>query len=104
MILRGGENIYPAELEAVLYEHPAVSEAAVVGVPDAVYGEMVVAYVVLRAGAAAAEDELRGFVGQRTSRFKVPFRIVFLEALPKSGVGKVLRRELRARAAGEVAR
>jgi long-chain acyl-CoA synthetase len=103
MILRGGENIYPAELEAVLYEHPAVSEAAVVGVPDAVYGEMVVAYVVLRAGAAAAEEELRGFVGQRISRFKVPSRIMFLEALPKSGVGKILRRDLRARAAGDVA-
>jgi long-chain acyl-CoA synthetase len=101
MIIRGGENIYPAEIEAVLYEHPAVAEAAVVGVPDPVYGESVAAYVVRRSGAAADEEELRRFVAQRASRFKAPSRIHFLDALPKSGVGKILRRELRARAERE---
>ena len=98
MILRGGENIYPAEIEALLYEHPGVAEAAVVGVPDAVYGENVIAYVVRRSGVELGEDELRRFALERTSRFKAPSRFHFIDALPKSGVGKILRRELRARA------
>jgi long-chain acyl-CoA synthetase len=104
MIIRGGENIYPAEIEALLYEHPGVGEAAVVGVPDAVYGESVVAYVVRRAAAELSEEELRRFCVERTSKFKAPSRFYFLDALPKSGVGKILRRELRARAAAEPAR
>ena len=100
MIIRGGENIYPAELEAVLYEHPAVAEAAVVGVPDDVYGEAVVAFVALREGTEATEAELISFVKERTTPFKAPGAVSFVEALPKSGVGKILRRELRDLAAG----
>lgn len=95
MIIRGGENIYPAELESILYEHPAVAEAAVVGVPDDVYGEGVVAYVVLGPAQEADEAELITFVKGRTSSFKAPQKVSFLSELPKSGVGKILRRELR---------
>ncbi len=98
MIIRGGENIYPAELEDILYEHPAVAEAAVVGVPDDVYGEGVVAYAVLGPGQEASEAELISFVKEKTSPFKAPQRVHFLSELPKSGVGKILRRELRERA------
>ena len=103
MIIRGGENIYPAELESVLYEHPSVAEAAVVGAPDPVYGERVVAYVVKKQGEEVDEAELIGFVKNRTTSFKTPSAVRFLKALPKSGVGKILRRELRELAAEEEA-
>jgi long-chain acyl-CoA synthetase len=99
MIIRGGENIFPAELEAVLHEHPAVAEAAVVGVPDEIYGESVVAFVVIKPGAQATEAELIEHVGTHVARFKSPSRIHFLSTLPKGGIGKILRRELRDKAA-----
>jgi long-chain acyl-CoA synthetase len=98
MIIRGGENIYPAELEAVLHEHPSVAEAAVVGVPDETYGENVVAFVVARPGAAANEAELIEHVCKNVARFKAPSRVEFLPALPKSNIGKILRRVLRDKA------
>jgi long-chain acyl-CoA synthetase len=98
MIIRGGENIYPAEVEDVLYRHPAVAEAAVVGVPDDVYGEGVVAYVAKKAGQECTEAELIAFVKQASTPFKAPQKIHFIDALPKSGVGKILRRELREQA------
>ena len=101
MIIRGGENIYPAELEGILYRHPGVAEAAVVGVPDPVYGENVVAYVVPREKGKVTEDDLIGHVRASTSAFKAPSKIWFVDALPKTGVGKILRRELRERAAQE---
>ncbi|HVS14066.1 MAG TPA: AMP-binding protein [Thermoanaerobaculia bacterium] len=103
MILRGGENIYPAELESILYQHPAVAEAAVVGAPDPVYGERVVAFVAVREDRQATAEELIAFVSERTSPYKAPSAIHFVEALPKSGVGKILRRELREQAAEEPA-
>ncbi len=99
MIIRGGENIFPAELEAVLHEHPAVAEAAVVGVPDAVYGENVVAFVVARPGAQVSEPEVIEHVCRQVARFKAPSRVHFLTALPKSNIGKILRRVLREKAA-----
>jgi long-chain acyl-CoA synthetase len=98
MIIRGGENIYPAELEAVLHEHPAVAEAAVVGVPDEIYGENVVAFVVPRPNAQATEGEIIEHVCQRVARFKAPAQVHFMPSLPKSNIGKILRRELRERA------
>ncbi|MDX1382066.1 MAG: AMP-binding protein, partial [Thermoanaerobaculia bacterium] len=101
MIIKGGENIYPAEVEDVLYRHPDVAEAAVVGVPHDVYGEDVLAWVVLKEGSDADEAGLRSFVKEQTTPFKAPSQVRFLEALPKSGVGKILRRELRDRAAAE---
>ncbi len=99
MIIRGGENIYPAELEAVLHEHPGVAEAAVVGVPDPVYGENVVAFVVPKAGVELAEADLISHVCGQVARFKAPSRVHFLPALPKSNIGKILRRVLRDKAA-----
>jgi long-chain acyl-CoA synthetase len=98
MIIRGGENIFPAELEAVLHEHPAVAEAAVVGVPDEVYGENVVAFVVVKSGAPLSEREVIEHVCRQVARFKAPSRVHFLTALPKSNIGKILRRVLREKA------
>ena len=98
MIIRGGENIYPAELEAVLHEHPAVAEAAVVGVPDDVYGENVVAFVVVKPGAEVSEPEVIEHACRQVARFKAPSEVRFLQALPKSNIGKILRRVLREQA------
>ncbi len=99
MIIRGGENIYPAEIESVFYEHGAVAEAAVVGVPDPIYGERVVAFVVLAPSLRVKPGVLEGFVAERLMKIKVPSHIEYVAALPKSGVGKILRRELREMAA-----
>jgi acyl-CoA synthetase (AMP-forming)/AMP-acid ligase II len=95
MILSGGENIAGSEVERVLYEHQAVLEAAVVGRPDDRWGEVPVAFVVLRPGATATSEELVEHCRPQLARFKVPKEIVFLEALPRNPSGKVLKRELR---------
>lgn len=90
MIISGGENIYPAEIESLLAEHPAVAECAVLGMPDAAWGEAVVAVVVWRPGALPpAEDTLRDFLSGRLARYKLPRRIVALQSLPKTALGKV---------------
>jgi len=96
MIIRGGENIAPAEVEAVLGAHPAVDEVAVVGLPDVEWGQRIGAFVVLRPGASATADELGEFCRARLASFKKPEVIRFLPELPKNPMGKVLRRELRA--------
>lgn len=96
MIVSGGENIAGSEVERVLYEHPAVLEAAVVGRPDERWGEVPVAHVVLREGAAATADELVEHCRGQLAKFKVPKDVLFLEALPRNPSGKVLKRELRA--------
>jgi acyl-CoA synthetase (AMP-forming)/AMP-acid ligase II len=98
MVLRGGENIYCAEVEAALFAHPAVKEVAVFAVPDDRFGEVPGAAVVLKAGAKASEDELRAFAGKRIAAYKVPARFWFLdEDLPRNANGKFLKRELRQR-------
>lgn len=97
MILSGGENIAGSEIERVLYEHEAVSEVAVVGRPDERWGEVPVAFVVLRPGAAATPDGLAEHCRTQLARFKVPKDFVFLDALPRNPSGKVLKRELRLR-------
>jgi len=94
MIIRGGYNVYPREIEEVLYEHPAVLEAAVLGVPDATLGEEVGACVVLRPGADAGADDIRTFVRDRVAAYKYPRHIWFADSLPKGATGKVLRREI----------
>lgn len=101
IIVRGGANIAPQEVEEVLYQHPAVIESGVIGLPDPIYGEEVVAYVALREGCSAAEDELREFARARLSDCKVPSRILFLAVLPKGPTGKVQRRELKEMAMGK---
>ena len=95
MIVSGGENIAGSEVERVLYEHPAVLEAAVVGRPDERWGEVPVAFVVLRPGSAASADELTSHCRDQLARFKVPKDVAFLEALPRNPSGKVLKRDLR---------
>jgi acyl-CoA synthetase (AMP-forming)/AMP-acid ligase II len=95
MIISGGANIYPREVEEVLVQHSAVREACVFGVPDRVWGESVVACVVPAPGAEPSPDELVEFCKQHMASFKKPKRVVVVEALPKNAYGKVLRRELR---------
>ncbi len=96
MVLRGGENVYCAEVEAALYEHPAVYEAAVFGVPHERLGEEVAAVVVLRPGATVGEEEIRDHVGVRLAAFKIPALVVLtVDPLPRNAAGKVLKRELR---------
>jgi long-chain acyl-CoA synthetase len=96
MVIRGGENVYCVEVEAALYEHPAVADAAVIGIPHDVLGEEVGAVVQRRPGTDVSEDDLRRFVGQRLAPFKVPVRVWFKdEPLPRNPAGKILKRELR---------
>jgi long-chain acyl-CoA synthetase len=96
MVIRGGENVYSVEIETVLYEHPAVSEAAVVGIPHLVLGEEVAAVVKRVPGTSVTEQELKDHVSQRLAAFKVPVRIdVRDDDLPRNPAGKVLKRELR---------
>jgi long-chain acyl-CoA synthetase len=95
IIVRGGSNISPLEVESALYSHPAVREAAVVGVPDAGLGEIVRAFVALKDGCAADEADLKAHVGRKIAAYKVPETIIFLNELPKGLTGKVQRRALR---------
>ncbi|WP_243713399.1 class I adenylate-forming enzyme family protein [Actinomadura sp. 6K520] len=96
MLIRGGENIYCAEVEAALYEHPAVADCAVIGVPHQVLGEEVGAVVVPRPGASVSREELRGFLGERIAGFKVPVHYWFrAEGLPRNPGGKILKTRLR---------
>jgi len=96
IIIRGGSNISPQEVEAVLYQHPAVSEAGVVGRPDHLWGEVVVAFVALRSGQAVTEAELIAFARERLADYKTPESVIFQAELPKSPTGKIQRRALRA--------
>jgi long-chain acyl-CoA synthetase len=98
LIIRGGFNIYPREVEEVLYAHPKVAEAAVVGMKDELMGEGVLAFVVLRSGERASAEEIGAFCEGRLARFKCPKEIRFVDSLPKSPIGKILRKELRTQA------
>jgi len=95
MIIVSGFNVYPNEVEDVLFTHPAVMEAAVIGVPDPYRGEAVKAFIMLRPGATATSDEVIEFCRANLAKYKVPTLVEFMTSLPKSAVGKVLRRELR---------
>ncbi len=94
MFISGGENVYPAEIEAVLYKHPAVHMCAVIGVPDPKWGQVGKACVVLKPGAGATEAELIAFMQEHLARYKVPKSVEFLDELPISAAGKILKREL----------
>lgn len=95
MIISGGENIYSIEVESVLYEHPKVLEAAVIGAPDEIWGEVILAAVVLKPGAEADKQELIEFCKTQLASFKVPQQIIFLTELPKTGSGKIYKKALR---------
>ena len=95
MIVSGGENIYPREVEEVLYSHPAIQEAAVIGIPDPYWVEKVHAVVTLNEGASVTEDELIAFCKEKIARFKAPKSVEFVDSLPKNPSGKILKRELR---------
>ncbi|NLT67111.1 MAG: AMP-binding protein, partial [Acidobacteria bacterium] len=100
IIISGGENIASLEIEQRLYRHEAVLECAVIGVSDPRWGEVPKAFVVLRQGCSVSEQELLAFCAQTLPSFKRPASIVFLDALPKGGTGKILKRELRRSSAG----
>lgn len=97
MIIRGGENIYSSEVENILYEHPAVTDAALIGIPHQTLGEEPAAVVHLAPGMTASEDELREYVSARLAKFKVPVKIIFTQdTLPRNANGKILKRDLKA--------
>jgi long-chain acyl-CoA synthetase len=95
MIISGGENIYPAEIENVLLSHPAVNEAAVIGIPHERWGETPRAIVVPRAGHTTTEHELISFTRARLAHYKCPTSVMFAQALPRNASGKLLKRDLR---------
>jgi fatty-acyl-CoA synthase len=94
MFISGGENVYPAEIERVLYRHPAIHMCAVIGMPDPKWGEIGMACVVLKPGTEASEEELIEFMAGSLAKFKVPKSISFLPELPISAAGKILKRDL----------
>lgn len=95
MIIRGGENIYPREIDELLYAHPAVEAAAVIGTPDEIYGEAVAAFVVLKTGETASAEELTEFCGKHLADYKCPTIFRFVADIPKGATGKLLKRELK---------
>ena len=95
MVITGGENVYPTEVENVLYSHPAVREVAVIGMPDPKWGESVTAVVVTGPGESLTLEEVRTFASERLARYKVPQRLYVLDELPRNATGKVLKGQLR---------
>ena len=94
MIVSGGENVFPEEVEDLLVRHPGVADAAVVGVPDAEYGQRLAAYVVPAPGASPTESELRAYVREHLARHKVPREVAIVDTLPRNPTGKLVRRRL----------
>ena len=97
MILTGGENVYSREVEEVLYTHPAVSEAAIIGLPDPVWGESVTAVIVLKPGMTATETEIIAAVKDHLAGYKKPKRVFFIDEMPKTVSGKLIKKDLRER-------
>ena len=96
MIISGGENVYPAEVENAIFDHPKVADVAVIGVPDEKWGETVKACVVMKPDESLSEDEVIEWTRNKIAKFKCPKSVDFLETLPRNPSGKVLRRLLRA--------
>ena len=96
MMIAGGYNIYPREIDEVLFEHPRILEACAVGIPDPYRGETMKAFVVLKPGQTMTEEEVIKYCGEKLAKYKIPKMVEFMGSLPKSGVGKMLRKELRA--------
>jgi len=95
MIITGGENVFPIEIEEVLYQHPKVLGAVIIGVPDQIWGEALKAVVVLKPGVEATPEELIQYCKTKLAVYKVPKSVDFVNALPMSSFGKILRREVR---------
>ena len=95
MIISGGVNIYPREIEEVLYDHPAIADAAIIGVPDQYWGESVKAYVVLGDNHSVDTEDLNSYCREVLAGYKTPKSFEFVAALPRNATGKVLKRELR---------
>jgi fatty-acyl-CoA synthase len=102
MIIRGGENIYPREIEEFLYTHPDVSDVQVIGVPDAKYGEELMAWVKAREGAALTEDALKDFCRGKIAHYKVPRYIKFTDEFPMTVTGKIQKFKMREQAVAEL--
>ncbi|WP_245006646.1 AMP-binding enzyme [Actinoplanes ianthinogenes] len=96
MYISGGENVYPAEVEAAIFEHPGVAEVAVVGVPDGKWGEVGRAFVVPRQGCALQPDDVPAFLRERLAKYKIPVYVDVIDELPKTGSNKVRKGPLRA--------
>ena len=101
MFKSGGLNVYPAEVEAVLALHPAIKEVCIIGVPDPKWSEVGRAIVALKPGASATPDELLAFCGGQLAKYKIPQRVVFVDALPRNTLGKVNRGELKEKYSGQ---
>ena len=95
MIIRGGENIYPKEIEEFIFTHPKVAQVSVFGVPDEYYGEEVIAWIQLHAGETATEEEIRDFCKEKIAHFKIPKRIRFVEEFPMTITGKLQKFRMR---------
>ena len=95
LIITGGNNVYPAEVAAILEEHPAVKEAQVIGLPDLLKSEVVMAYIILKKGMTCTPEEVQAFCKQRTSNYKVPHYVHFMDAFPVSAAGKIMKDELK---------
>jgi fatty-acyl-CoA synthase len=102
MVIRGGENVYPREIEEFLYTHPQVADVQVIGVPDERYGEELMAWIVLRAGGECGEEELREFCRGQIAHYKVPRYIKFVDAFPMTVTGKVQKFKMRETAVQEL--
>jgi fatty-acyl-CoA synthase len=104
MVIRGGENIYPREIEEFLFTHPAIRDVSVVGVPDERYGEQLCAWVILHKDANAGEDEIKAYCQGKIAHFKVPHYVRFTEAFPMTVTGKIQKYKLRELFAATVSR
>ena len=96
LIITGGQNIYPVETEEVIYTHPAVAMAAIIGVPDEIKGELAKAYIVLKEGCSSTEADIIEYVRNKIAKFKAPRMVEFVNSLPQQPTGKILKRKLRA--------
>jgi fatty-acyl-CoA synthase len=102
MVIRGGENVYPREVEEFLYGHPAIADVAVIGVPDERFGEEIMAWVVLKPGEELDEDGLREFCRGRIARYKVPRYVKFVDGFPMTVTGKVQKFKMREQSVREL--
>jgi fatty-acyl-CoA synthase len=102
MVIRGGENVYPREIEEFLYTHPEIADVQVIGVPDARYGEELMAWVVSRSGAALTEEDVRDFCRGRIAHFKIPRYVKFVDSFPMTVTGKVQKFKMREMAIDEL--